>query len=81
MERKLFCDKPAHWLLQESERAQLVVVGSRGRGGFPGMLLGAPTTAAELDITAGQVETAKNFGLYLRERFSMNIIRKLFGWE
>jgi glycerol-1-phosphate dehydrogenase [NAD(P)+] len=44
-------------------------------------LLGAPTTAAELDITAEQVETAKNYGLYLRERFSMNIIRKLFGWE
>ena len=43
-------------------------------------LLGAPTTAAELDITPEQVETAKEFGLYLRERFSMNIIRKLFGW-
>ena len=43
-------------------------------------LLGAPTTAAELGITPEQVETAKEFGLYLRERFSMNIIRKLFGW-
>jgi len=43
-------------------------------------LLGAPTTAAELDITPEQVETAKEYGLYLRERFSMNIIRKLFGW-
>jgi glycerol dehydrogenase-like iron-containing ADH family enzyme len=43
-------------------------------------MLGAPTTAAELDITAEQVEIAKEYGLYLRERFSMNIIRKLFGW-
>jgi len=44
-------------------------------------LLGAPVTAEELDITAEQVQTAKDYGLYLRERFSMNIIRKLFGWE
>jgi glycerol-1-phosphate dehydrogenase [NAD(P)+] len=43
-------------------------------------LLGAPTTPSELGITPCQVETAKEFGLYLRERFSMNIIRKLFGW-
>nr|WP_255564741.1 universal stress protein [Candidatus Mycobacterium methanotrophicum] len=35
------CDKPAHWLIEESHHAQVVVLGSHGLGGFPGMLLGS----------------------------------------
>ena len=43
--RKVFMDGPRQHLTRLSEHAQLVVVGSRGRGGFRGMLLGSTSNA------------------------------------
>lgn len=43
-------------------------------------MVGGPTTMDELGVTPLQQEIGMEFSIYLRERFSMNIIRKLLGW-
>ncbi|PRX45205.1 nucleotide-binding universal stress UspA family protein [Prauserella shujinwangii] len=45
VERVVTRGRPVRTLLDYAERAQLVVVGSRGRGGFTGMLLGSTSRA------------------------------------
>lgn len=43
--RIVACDNPVRALLEYAERAQLLVVGSHGRGGFAAMTLGSVSTA------------------------------------
>ncbi|GDY33805.1 universal stress protein [Gandjariella thermophila] len=56
-------DRPVRGLLAQGEHAQLIVVGSRGRGGFAGMLLGSTSQAllhhAPCPVTVTRPERAR----------------------
>jgi len=62
--RILVNDRPVRALLAESEHSQLVVVGSHGRGGFAGMLLGSTSNAllqaVECPIVVVRERSAEN---------------------
>ncbi|MEV6321253.1 universal stress protein [Nocardia sp. NPDC051787] len=48
--REIVTDRPERCLLDRSERSQLLVVGSRGRGGFASMLFGSTSQALLLSV-------------------------------
>ncbi|MER7014465.1 universal stress protein [Saccharopolyspora sp. NPDC000359] len=52
-------DRPVRYLVEHAKEAQLVVVGSRGRGGMTGMLLGS-TSRALLHVAPCPVLVARN---------------------
>jgi nucleotide-binding universal stress UspA family protein len=74
--RRLVCDVPDRWLIEESKNAQLVVLGSGGRGGYAGMHLGSVTSAV--------VRSARVPVIVVRHRehepADHEWIRRVWGW-
>jgi len=56
-------DQPAHQLVKHSAEAQLLVVGSRGRGGFEGMLVGSVSESVA-QLAGAPVIVVRQSGAY-----------------
>jgi nucleotide-binding universal stress UspA family protein len=74
--RRLVCDVPDRWLVDESKNAQLVVLGSGGRGGYAGMHLGSVTSAVVRSARV-PVSVVRH---YCHEPADHEWIQRVWGW-
>jgi nucleotide-binding universal stress UspA family protein len=74
--RRLVCDVPDRWLVDESKNAQLVVLGSGGRGGYAGMHLGSVTSAVVRSARVPVIVARHAW----HEPADHEWIRRVWGW-
>src|SRR6201995_2658632 len=75
VQRRLVCDVPDRWLVDESRNAQLVVLGSGGRGGAAGIDVGAVTSTV-LRSAPVPVIVVRDGGHETDHKW----IRRVWGW-
>lgn len=74
--RRLVCDVPDRWLVDESKNAQLVVLGSGGRGGYAGMHLGSVTSAVIRSVRVPVVVARDG----RHQAADHEWVRRVWGW-
>jgi nucleotide-binding universal stress UspA family protein len=73
--RRLVCDVPDRWLVDETRNAQLVVLGSGGRGGFARMHVGSVTSAVIRSARVPVIVVRDG-----RHQTDHEWIRRVWGW-
>jgi nucleotide-binding universal stress UspA family protein len=76
VQRRLVCDVPDRWLVDEAKNAQLVVLGSGGRGGYAGMHLGSVTSAVVRSARVPVIVARHAW----HEPADHEWIRRVWGW-